>query len=116
MYDDEGPLFQDSEESTGVVPTTPIAQPEMPEVQEDPVTLDFIPAFQVFPVMKEEQLVYLALQMRTATFTQDNNRTPLNVCLVIDQSSSMRGEKLYAIKNAARLVVDQLTVADYFSL
>lgn len=112
MYDDDGPLFEDTEDQYQV------DKPYEEDVfePEDPVTLDFVPAFQVLPVLPEPQLAYLLLTMRTATHTQDTNRTPLNVCLILDQSSSMRGDKLMAVKNAARQVVDQLTVNDYFTL
>src|SRR3712207_3213079 len=113
MFDDEGPLFEDSDEQEQYLPSP---AHEAAYQAEESVTLDYIPAFQAFPVMQEEQLVYVLLMLRTASLNQEANRVPLNVCLVLDQSSSMRGEKLYAIKTAARHVVDQLTVADYFSL
>ncbi|MEI6044619.1 MAG: VWA domain-containing protein [Chloroflexota bacterium] len=114
MYDDNGPLFQDNDEQytlgSGQETEEDVFQPE------EPVTMDFVPAFQVLPVLAEAQLAYFLLMLRTATHTRDNNRIPLNVCLIVDQSSSMRGDKLLAVKNAARQVVDQLTVTDYFTL
>ncbi len=114
MYDDDGPLFQDSDDQYSV--ETDQTEGEGFFGAEEPVTLDFVPAFQVLPVLSEPQLAYLMLMVRTATHTRDTNRTPLNVCLILDQSSSMRGDKLMAVKNAARNVVEQLTVADYFTL
>jgi Ca-activated chloride channel homolog len=112
MFDDEGPLFAE-EENSQIIPTTP-QEVQLPP--EELLTLDFIPAFSVLPVMQEEQLVYIHVLLRTAAHSRETSRTPLNVCLVLDQSSSMRGDKLYAVKTAARHVVDQLTVNDYFSL
>jgi hypothetical protein len=114
MYDDDGPLFQDSDDQYPLELDAP--HHEESYDPEEPVTLDFIPAFQVLPVLTEPQLAYLLLMLRTATHTRDSQRIPLNICLIIDQSSSMRGDKLLAVKNAARQVVDQLTVADYFTL
>ncbi len=114
--DNDGPLFQDDDPLNSLMRADISDEPEFEDHLEDPVTLDFVPAFQVFPSMQEEQLVYFLLNMRTSTFSRESARTPLNVCLVLDQSSSMRGDKLYAVKAAARHVVDQLTVADYFSL
>lgn len=116
-YDDNGPLFQDNpEESNALLHLGEVDEAELEGAMEDPVSLDFIPAFQVFPSMQEEQLAYALLSVRTAAFSRESARTPLNVCLVLDQSSSMRGDKLYAVKAAARHVVDQLTVADFFTL
>src|SRR5689334_14036704 len=116
-YDNNGPLFQDNpEESNALLHLGEVDEAELESAMEDPVSLDFIPAFQVFPSMQEEQLAYALLSVRTAAFSRESVRTPLNVCLVLDQSSSMRGDKLYAVKAAARHVVDQLTVADFFTL
>lgn len=83
---------------------------------EELITLDYMPSFQAFPSLSEQQLAYLLLVVRTSATAAQTNRTPLNVCLVIDHSSSMRGEKLFQVKSAARQVVDQLTVADFFTL
>ncbi len=80
------------------------------------ISMDYMPAFQTFPVMSEEQLIYLLLTLRTGADRRSKVRTPLNICLVIDQSSSMRGEKLFAVKTAARNLVDKLASTDYFSL
>ncbi len=115
-YNESGPLFQDNNEHNSLLPLGDIDEEAFESQMEDPVSLDFIPAFQVFPSMQEEQLVYFLMMVRTAAFSREAARTPLNVCLILDQSSSMRGDKLYAVKAAARHVVDQLTVADYFSL
>jgi len=113
MFDDDGPLFQDTEDEQYTMELPPGDEAVEPT---DPVTLDFVPAFQVLPVLSEAQLAYMLLIMRTATHAVENNRVPLNVCLILDQSSSMKGDKLFAVKSAARHVVDQLTVSDYFSL
>ena len=116
MYNDDGPLFQDEAEENDDLPQQSLVVEPGYEAEEDEVGLDFVPAFQAFPSMGEEQLVYILLLLRTAQHSRNSNRNPLNICLVLDQSSSMRGDKLYAIKSAARQVVDQLTPADYFSL
>ena len=116
MFDDNGPLFDDQEQEDFLLRQEQVDEPEFDEEAEEPLSLDFVPAFQAFPSMQEEQLVYILMLLRTAQHSRNSGRTPLNVCLVLDQSSSMRGDKLYAIKAAARNVVDQMTVADYFSL
>lgn len=62
----------------------------------------------------EPQLVYLQLTGQAGTVA--GPRLPLNLCLVLDRSSSMRGERLFQIKEAARQVVDELGPEDLFSL
>jgi len=114
MAEYSGPLFRDDNDGYKIedellpVPATGAEAGEL-------VSLDFIPAFQSFSASNEQQLAYLLLIIRTGV-THQNLRNPLNVCLVIDQSSSMRGEKLFSVKSAAKRVVDQLTSNDYFTL
>ena len=44
------------------------------------------------------------------------SRLPLNICLVIDRSTSMKGERLDQVKRAASLVVDKLATDDVLSV
>ncbi len=98
------------------VPPDNMEEAAAESVAEEPLTLDFVPSYQAFPSVSEQQLAYMLLLIRTQAQTALSNHTPLNICLVLDHSSSMRGEKLFQVKAAARQVVDQLTVADFFSL
>jgi uncharacterized protein YegL len=63
----------------------------------------------------DRQLLYLLVQVTPAQEKMIAN-VPLNLCLVLDRSSSMRGEKMERVKEAARYVVDQLGPADTFSV
>ncbi|MBA3946946.1 MAG: VWA domain-containing protein [Herpetosiphonaceae bacterium] len=65
-------------------------------------------------VSTEPQVVYLHT-IAQMTVTQ-RPQTPLNLCLALDRSSSMRGERLYQVKEAARQVVNQLGPRDAFAL
>ncbi len=89
---------------------------EQKDPDEEFLNIDFVPAFQIFPATRESQVVYVLLKVLLGKDRRDIQRTPLNIALVLDQSSSMRGEKLYALKAAARRLVDALTPSDYFSL
>ncbi|RLC63575.1 MAG: hypothetical protein DRI80_03595, partial [Chloroflexota bacterium] len=55
----------------------------------------------------EEQTVYLLIEIRPAS-TAQAERLPLNLCLVIDRSTSMRGARLEHVKRAAHQIVDEL--------
>ena len=65
---------------------------------------------------KEQQLVYVLLEAAPEGVVTQLPKLPLNLCLVIDRSSSMRGERLMQVKDAATRIVDQLSQDDYFSL
>lgn len=89
---------------------------ESDDLGDEFLNIDFVPAFQIFPATKDSQVVYVLLKVLLGKDRRTAQRNPLNIALVLDQSSSMRGEKLYALKAAARRLVDELTPSDYFSL
>ncbi|MCL4869357.1 MAG: VWA domain-containing protein [Anaerolineae bacterium] len=61
------------------------------------------------------QLVYLLVSIQPpAEFQQ--TRTSLNICLVIDRSTSMREERLDQVKAAAALILEKLTPSDTLSV
>lgn len=61
-------------------------------------------------------MIYVLLEAHAEGVAQQLPKLPLNLCLVIDRSSSMRGERLTQVKDAAARIVDQLGQDDYFSL
>ncbi len=79
------------------------------------VTLSYVFSTPVIRPTAGQQLLYLLLQL-TPTEAQTITKIPLNLCLVLDRSSSMRGEKMERVKEAARYVVDQLGLGDTFSV
>jgi secreted protein with Ig-like and vWFA domain len=64
----------------------------------------------------EPQLLYVLLEAAAEGLVAQLPKLPLNVCLVIDRSSSMRGERLNQVKEAAGKIIDQLSQDDFFSL
>lgn len=59
------------------------------------------------------QVAYLLVE---ATPAAASEAVPLNFCLVLDRSGSMKGAKLAALKDAVRRVVDTLTPQDIVSI
>ena len=64
----------------------------------------------------EPQLLYVLLEAAPEGLPAQLPKLPLNLCLVIDRSSSMRGDRLMQVKEAAGRIIDQLGPDDYFSL
>jgi len=66
---------------------------------------------------KDRQLVYALATISAASRYQDNIKSaPLNLCLVLDCSTSMQGEKIDAAKLSAIQLINQLGPNDIFSL
>lgn len=61
------------------------------------------------------QRIYALLELE-AREEVSFNRVPLNVVLVLDRSSSMRGERLACVKEATRQIVSGLSPMDVFGL
>jgi Ca-activated chloride channel family protein len=67
------------------------------------------------PVTGGSQLAYVLLEAKT-TDIMAQVRMPLNVALVLDHSGSMKGAKLHNVKEAVKLVIDNLEPTDYISV
>lgn len=52
----------------------------------------------------------------SANASVDGNNTPLNLCLVLDHSGSMRGQPLDTVKRAARDLIDRMYPQDRISV
>lgn len=60
------------------------------------------------------QRVYLLVEIKgeASAAREAEGSPPLNVILVLDRSSSMRGRRLFHVKQAARQIIDNLSPAD----
>ena len=66
--------------------------------------------------MNESQLLYALLEWKPREAENSFNTPPLNVCLVLDRSTSMKGEKMDMAKAAALHLVRTLRTGDVFSI
>lgn len=64
-------------------------------------------------VSQTPQVAYLLVEATPAAAAE---AVPLNFCLVLDRSGSMKGPKLAALKDAVRRVVETLTSQDVVSI
>jgi len=63
----------------------------------------------------EPQMLYVLVDV-TAASANPVDRLPLNICLVIDRSTSMKGSRLHRVKEAAIDIVGRLNERDILSL
>lgn len=66
--------------------------------------------------MEEPQLLYILLEIAPQDITGEVPPPPLNVALVLDRSTSMKGEKMDVLKGAAIKVMHNLRSEDIFSV
>ena len=66
-------------------------------------------------MLDEPQVLYLLVEL-TPTLSSDIPHAPLNLCLVLDRSTSMQGSRLDQVKNAVLKVIDSLQPNDIFSV
>ncbi len=80
------------------------------------ITLEGFLSSATLPRSREPQLIYALVEASPQGTVTRMARQPLNLCLVLDRSSSMRGDRLFQVKEAARQIVDQMEERDTFSL
>ncbi len=68
------------------------------------------------PLLKEAQLLYILLEFSPNEKKEAANTAPLNICLVLDCSTSMKGEKLDTAKATAIQLINRLKPQDIFSM
>ena len=67
------------------------------------------------PALNEPQVVYVLLEIHPVLVT-DAPPPPVNLCLVVDRSTSMQGERLDQVRAAVRQLIDELRDKDTFSV
>jgi len=71
--------------------------------------------YQILPCLHEEQVFYVLLEIMPTSDIK-GKRPPLNLCLLLDRSTSMQGDRLQRAKDAASYIIDRLSEDDTFSL
>ena len=66
--------------------------------------------------IREPQLIYVMLEMKANPSEDMETTPPLNVCLILDRSTSMQGLRLDTLKSTARELIRQLRPQDYLSI
>lgn len=71
---------------------------------------------EMLPCIEEEQILYVLVNIQAAQSIQRRQRLPLNLCLVLDRSTSMQGPRLEQVKAATCQLIDTLDKDDRFSV
>ncbi|HZJ23419.1 MAG TPA: DnaJ domain-containing protein, partial [Anaerolineales bacterium] len=66
--------------------------------------------------MDEPQMLYVMLELETPEESRQTAAPPLNVCLVLDRSTSMQGQKMDVVKASAIQVLRNLRPQDILSV
>jgi len=66
--------------------------------------------------MREAQMLYVILEMQAPVEARRAPSPPLNVCIVIDRSTSMTGEKMDVVKSTAIQILRNLRQQDILSV
>jgi Ca-activated chloride channel family protein len=74
------------------------------------------PSRSALTVDMEEQVVYLLFDISAGPSDLMRGRQALNICLVLDRSTSMQGSRLEQTKAAAQRMIDTLTGEDTISI
>jgi Ca-activated chloride channel family protein len=74
------------------------------------------PSRTVLPVLPDEQILYLLFDISAGQGAHQVGRMPLNICLVLDRSTSMQGSRLEQTKASAQRMIDSLTSDDTLSI
>jgi len=81
-----------------------------------PVILNTIYSRSSLVQIDEPQLIYTLIEMKPNHMQDDGIQTPLNICLVLDSSTSMQGARLDVVKDTAIDLVHQLNPEDSLSI
>lgn len=85
------------------------------DTQVAPLQIDIQISREKIPVLPTPQLVYVLVDVH-APAQKEDTQLPLNLCLVLDRSTSMQGERLDRVKTAVEMVFNQLGPEDVISV
>lgn len=81
-----------------------------------PVDIQFKYSREAIERLAEQQLFYVLLELTARPEAEDTSNPPINVCLVLDSSTSMKGKLIDTVKYTAIELVRQLRKQDILSI
>lgn len=80
-----------------------------------PLAMKAVVSHSSLPLLNEEQILYVLLEISPSP-DLEVKRLPLNLCLVIDRSTSMQGVRLQRVKDATDFIIDFMGESDVLSV
>ena len=81
-----------------------------------PLQISFLDSGNQLKPMDSTQLLYLLADIRPPQHVRPKDNMPLNISLVIDKSTSMKGERINKVRAAAAHIIEKLSTQDYISI
>lgn len=98
------------------LPNNKVVNDEFPATKSNLLSFSFLPE-NIYYRAAQSDTHYVYTQIRADQYQPaETKRLPLNICLVIDRSGSMSGDKLKYVKDAATFLVNNLNTEDYISI
>jgi Ca-activated chloride channel family protein len=88
----------------------------LPPEPEPPIKTDILYSRHSLVHLDVPQMIYILLEFSAEKATAQSKIAPLNVCLVIDRSTSMQGKKMDMVKSTAVRLLRELGPNDLFGL
>lgn len=95
--------------------TSPLTPPRSNGKHSSPLSMQPILSHPTIKASPNEQACYVMLEISPSK-DLPTSRLPLNLCLVLDRSTSMQGIRLQQVKEATRQIIDYLEPEDTLSL
>lgn len=77
--------------------------------------ISIAPEYESIPAGKEVDM-HVMITLKSPAVESGTERSPISLCLVIDRSGSMEGEKIETTREAARYIINWLTRRDFASI
>lgn len=89
---------------------------ELARSRNEPFLIETIYSRPHLPLIEEPQLIYVLVNLQPNPWISQPTSAALNLCLVLDKSTSMQGPRLDTVKDAAIELVRHLTPQDHLSI
>jgi Ca-activated chloride channel family protein len=88
---------------------------QLAELQ-SPLNINLQTSRRTIGAINSAQLLYVLAELHPTLLPVKERPMPINICLVIDRSTSMQGARLDRVKSAAKLIIQQLSQKDIISV
>jgi Ca-activated chloride channel family protein len=89
---------------------------QLAEQNKDPVSIEITYSRSLLPALEEPQLYYAHLEITPTPHFASNSKPSLNLCMIIDRSTSMQGTRLDRVRSAAIEVIRKIERDDILSI